>query len=141
MNKVVTNYNCCADVFNSLKCKKRKFQEKYSEDVKGLIALYEASQLSIEGEDSLNDEGYLCRELLHGWLSRNKEHNEAIHVANTLQNPLHYGLSRFMDKSTLIHDLKAATDLICLEELAKINSTILRFMNQNETIEVSKYVF
>ena len=141
MNKVVTNYNCCADVFNSLKCKKRKFQEKYSEDVKGLIALYEASQLSIEGEDSLNDVGYLCCELLHAWLSRNQEHNEALYVANTLQNPLHYGISRFMDKSAFIHDLKAEKDFIGLEELAKINSTIVRFMNQNETIEVSKYVF
>jgi len=117
------------------------FEEKHGEDVKSLIAIYEASQLSIEGEDSLKDVGYLCCELLHAWLSRNQEHNEAIHVANTLQNPLHYGLSRFMDKSTFIHDLKAEKDLICLEELATINSTIVRFMNQNETTEVSKYVF
>ena len=137
----MTNYNCCVDLFDSLKCNKRMFEEKHGEDVKGLIALYEASQLSIEGEDSLNDVGYLCRELLHGWLSRHQEHHEAIYVANTLQNPLHYGLSRFMDKSTLIHDLKDEKDLICLEELAKINSSIVRFMNQNETNEVSKYVF
>ena len=132
---------CCVDLFDSLKCNKRMFEEKYGEDVNGLIALYEASQLSIEGEDSLNDIGYLCCEHLHAWLSRNQENNEALYVANTLQNPLHYGLSRFMDKSTFIHELKAEKELICLEELAKINSTIVRFMNQNETIEVSKYVF
>jgi len=137
----VTDYNCCVDLFDSLKCNKRMFEEKYGEDVNGLIALYEASQLSIEGEDSLEDVGYLCCELLHAWLSRNQEHNEALYVANTLQNPLHYGISRFMDKSTFIHNLKAEKDLICLEELAKINSTIVRFMNQNETTEVSKYVF
>ncbi|KEH34358.1 (3S)-linalool/(E)-nerolidol/(E,E)-geranyl linalool synthase [Medicago truncatula] len=128
-----------ADLFDSLKCNKRMFEEKHGEDVKGLVALYEASQLSIEGEDSLNDLGYVCRELLHGWLSRHQEHNQAIYVANTLQNPLHYGLSRFMDKSAFIHDSKDEKDLLCLEELAKINSTIVRFMNQNETTEVSKW--
>jgi len=117
------------------------FVEKHGEDVKGLIALYEASQLSIEGEERLNDVGCLCCELLHAWLSRNQEHNEALYVANALQNPLHYGLSRFMDKNIFIHNLKAGKDLICLEELSKINSTIVRFMNQNETTEVSKYVF
>ncbi|RHN52136.1 putative S-linalool synthase [Medicago truncatula] len=129
----------CVDLFDSLKCNKRMFEEKHGEDVKGLIALYEASQLSIEGEDHLNDVGYLCWELLHAWLSRNQEHNEALYVANALQNPLHYGLSRFMDRNIFIHNLKAEKDLICLKELANINSSIVRFMNQNETTEVSKW--
>ena len=138
----MTNYNCCLDLFDNVKCNKRMFEEKHGEDVKGLIALYEASQQSIEREDRFNDVGCLCCELLHAWLSRNQEHNEALYVANALQNPLHYGLSRFMDKSIFIHNFMVEKkDLICLEELAKINSSIVRFMNQNETTEVSNYVF
>jgi (3S)-linalool synthase len=103
--------------------------------------LYEASQLSIEGEDGLNDLGYLCLELLQAWLLRHHDHDEARYVANTLQYPIHYGLSRFMDKSIFINDLKAKNEWNCLDELAKINSSIVKLMNQNEIIEVSKYVF
>jgi (3S)-linalool synthase len=104
--------------------------------------LYEASQLSIEGEDGLNDLGYLCFELLQAWLLRHHDHDdEARYVANTLQYPIHYGLSRFMDKSIFINDLKAKNEWNCLDELAKINSSIVKLMNQNEIIEVSKYVF
>ncbi|PNX90628.1 (3S,6E)-nerolidol synthase 1, partial [Trifolium pratense] len=106
-------------------------------DVKGLINLYEASQLSIEGEDDLKYLGYLCLELLQEWLLRHHDHDEARYVANTLQCPIHYGLSRFMDKSIFVNDLKAKNEWNCLDELAKINSSIVKLMNQNEIIEVS----
>ncbi|KAI5448210.1 hypothetical protein KIW84_015582 [Lathyrus oleraceus] len=118
---------------------KRSFREKYGEDVKGLIAMHEASKLCIEGEDGLDDIGLLSSELLHEWLSRHQNQSEAIYVKNTLQYPLHYGLSRFMDKSIILSGLKANNEWTCLEELAKINSSIVRLMNQNEIIQVSKW--
>lgn len=129
-----------ADLFEFLNFDKRKFKEKYGEDVKGLIALYEASQLSIEGEDRLDNTGYLVCELLREWLSRHQDSGEATSVANTLQDPFHYGLSRFMDRRVLLRDFKAKNEWTCLEELAQINSCIITFMNQNEIIEVSKSV-
>lgn len=89
-HNIYTNYNDCADVFDNLKSNKKEFREKHGEDVKGLISLYEATQLGIEGEDSLDDAGYLCHQLLHAWLTRHEEHNEAMYVAKTLQHPLHY---------------------------------------------------
>lgn len=119
---------------------KRNFSEKFGEDVKSLIAMYEASQLSIEGEDDLDDIGHLSSELLHGWLSSHQNHSDALYVTNTLRYPLHYGLSRLMEKSIFLSYLKATNEWTCLEELAKINSSIVRFMNQNEIIEVSKSV-
>ncbi|CAJ1961468.1 unnamed protein product [Sphenostylis stenocarpa] len=134
-----TNFNGCADVFDSLKSNKREFREKYGEDVKSLIALHEATQLSIEGEDSLDDAGNLSRQLLHAWLKRHKEHHEAMYVANTLQHPLHYGLSRFRDRSIVLSDYKTKKEWRCLEELAEINSCIVRLMNQNEIIQVYKW--
>ncbi|XP_012568126.1 neryl diphosphate diphosphatase, chloroplastic-like [Cicer arietinum] len=128
------------DLFDSLMCNKRNLREKYGNDMKGLIAMYEASQLSMEGEDILKDIGNFSSELLHTWLSRNQNCNEAIYVANTLQYPLHYGLSRFMDNNNIfLSGLKANNEWTCLEELANINSNIVRIMNQNEIIEVSKW--
>jgi (3S)-linalool synthase len=91
--------------------------------------MYEASQLCIEGDlDDLNDS-----ELLHAWLSRHQNHSEAIYVTNTLQYPVHHGFSRFMDKTIFLSGLKANNEWTCLEELAKINTSIV--MNQNEMIE------
>ncbi|KAG5113977.1 hypothetical protein JHK82_037246 [Glycine max] len=129
-----------ADVFDNLKSNKKEFREKHGEDVKGLISLYEATQLGIEGEDSLDDAGYLCHQLLHAWLTRHEEHNEAMYVAKTLQHPLHYDLSRFRDDtSILLNDFKTKREWECLEELAEINSSIVRFVNQNEITQVYKW--
>jgi len=106
--------------------------------VKSLIALHEAAQLSIEGEDSLDDAGYLSYQLLHAWLQRHREQHEAIYVANTLQQPLHYGLSRFRDTSIVLCGCKNKKEWECLEKLAEINSCIVRIMNQNEITQVYK---
>ncbi|KAK7302645.1 hypothetical protein RJT34_13538 [Clitoria ternatea] len=128
-----------AEVFDCLKCNQREFTEKYGEDVKGLLALYEATQLGVEGEDSLAVAGYLSYKLLHAWLTRHKEHHQAMYVANTLQHPLHHGLSRFNDRSIFLSDFKIKNEWKCLEELAEINSCIVRFMNQNEIIQVYEW--
>ncbi|KAL2317789.1 hypothetical protein Fmac_031665 [Flemingia macrophylla] len=128
-----------ADLLGSLKCNEEEFRERHGEDVKGLVALYEASQLSVE-EDSLDDVGYLSCQLLNAWLTRHTEHPEAIYVANTLQHPLHYGISRFRSRSIFPVDFKANNEWItCLEELAEIDSCLVRFMNQNEVIHVYKW--
>ncbi|KOM53883.1 hypothetical protein LR48_Vigan09g254200 [Vigna angularis] len=133
-------HHVAADVFDSLKSNKREFRAKYGEDVKSLIALHEATQLSIEGEDSLDDAGYLSRQLLHAWLKRHREHHEAIYVASTLEDPLHYGLSRFRDTGVVLSDYyKTKKEWTCLEELAEINSCIVRMMNQNEIVQVYKW--
>ncbi|GAU32078.1 hypothetical protein TSUD_53470 [Trifolium subterraneum] len=132
-------YHVNSDLFDNLKCSKNIFSVKYGEDVKGFIALYEASQLSIEGEVSLNDLGYLCLDPLQAWLLRHHDHDEARYVSNTLQYPIHYCLSRFMDKSIFINYLNAKNEWNSLDVLAKINSNIVRLMNQNEIIEVSRW--
>ena len=41
-----------------------KVQEKISQDIKGLMCLYEASHLSIKGEDILKEMGNFSSQLL-----------------------------------------------------------------------------
>jgi len=121
-----------------VKSEKRKFKERYGEDVKGLSALYEASQLGVE-EDSLDDVGYLSFQLLHAWLTRHAEHPEAIYVTNTLHCPLHHGFSRFRERNIFPIEFNTNNEWItCLEELAEINSYLVRLMNQKEIVEVYK---
>ncbi|CAL5383314.1 unnamed protein product [Camellia sinensis] len=47
-------YNVPTDVFHKFKDKDGRFKTELSEDIRGLMGLYEASQLSIEGEDILD---------------------------------------------------------------------------------------
>ncbi|KAK7331823.1 hypothetical protein VNO80_28564 [Phaseolus coccineus] len=132
-------YYVSADLFDILKSEKRKFKETYGEDVKVLTALYEASQLGVE-EDSLDDVGYLGFQLLNAWLTRHEEHPEAIHVTKTLHCPLHHGFSRFRDRNIFPIEFNTNNEWItCLEELAEINSCVVRLMNQKEIIEVYKW--
>lgn len=114
-------------------------KKKYDEGVKGLFALYKESQLNIEGVNGLDNAGCPCRELLHSWLSRHQDHNANTYFANTHQYPFHYGLSRSMDKSIFLNEVKVKNEWNFLVELAKINSSVVRFMDQNEIIEVSKW--
>ncbi|XP_015943341.1 neryl diphosphate diphosphatase, chloroplastic [Arachis duranensis] len=134
-------YSVNADIFERLKKNKVQFREAYGEDVKSLIAVHEAAQLSIGEEDtSLEDVGRLCRELLHSWLSRHHHHHhEAQFVAISLQQPLHHNLPRFVDKTILLRNFKPDKESVCFVELAEINSCIVRLMNQHEALQVSKW--
>ncbi|KAK4254030.1 hypothetical protein QN277_009463 [Acacia crassicarpa] len=131
-----------ADIFVNFKDKQGELKEEYREDIKGLVALYEASQLSIEGEDSLDDTGRLSRQLLETWLSKHEDHHEAQVVANALENPLHQSLSRFTNRNiilsssvVLIRSKRRASFL----ELAEINFCMISHLNQNELFQVSQW--
>ncbi|KAF5955990.1 hypothetical protein HYC85_008846 [Camellia sinensis] len=55
------------DVFHKFKDKDGRFKTELSEDIRGLMGLYEASQLSIEGEDILDQAADFSAQQLNGW--------------------------------------------------------------------------
>ncbi|KAK9265998.1 hypothetical protein L1049_012498 [Liquidambar formosana] len=127
-----------ADVFNNFKDKEGKFKQKLSEDIKGLMGLYEAAQLSTEGEDILDEAGDFSGELLNACMPHLNDH-EARVVANTLRYPHHKSLSRFMAKKYLsdFQDTNEWTNV--LVELAKMDFNILQSIQRREILEVSKW--
>ncbi|GLT70745.1 hypothetical protein SLA2020_428050 [Shorea laevis] len=94
-------YYVPADVFNNFKDKEGKFKKELTEDIKGLMALYEASQLSIEGEDILDEAGNFSEQLLNARL-RHLDENQLRVVGNTLRHPYHKSLAMFMAKNFLV---------------------------------------
>ena len=52
------------EVFNKFKDEKGKIKQKFTKDIMGLIELSEASQLSVEGEDVLDEAGDMSHHLL-----------------------------------------------------------------------------
>ncbi|KAJ4951845.1 hypothetical protein NE237_028677 [Protea cynaroides] len=87
-------YFVTTDVFDNFKDKKGHFKQELSGDIRGLMSLYEASQLGIEGEDTLDQ----ANEFAHKHLSAkmmNLEPELAKVVGDTLEHPYHKNLARF----------------------------------------------
>ncbi|KAJ9690164.1 hypothetical protein PVL29_012690 [Vitis rotundifolia] len=79
--------------------KEGKFKQNLREDIRGLMGLYEASQLSI-GEDILEEAGNFSSLLLNACL-QHLDHHQATVVKNTLEHPHQKSLARFMTKNFL----------------------------------------
>ena len=99
--------------------------------------MYEASQLSIEGEDILDQAADFSSQLLGGWTT-DPNHHEARLVSNTLTHPYHKSLATFRAKSFL-HDYKAQNGWVDnLQELAKMDLTMVQSIHQKEVLQVSQ---
>ncbi|XP_034691748.1 (3S,6E)-nerolidol synthase 1-like [Vitis riparia] len=131
-------YYVSADVFNNLKDTEGKLQEKLSEDIKGLMGLYEASQLCMKGEDILEEIGNFSSQLLNAWNTHN-DHSQARIVRNTLGHPHHKSLARFMAKSFL-SDFQGNDGWVnVFRELAKMDFNVVKSIHQKEMLQVSKW--
>ncbi|CBI41006.3 unnamed protein product, partial [Vitis vinifera] len=131
-------YHVPADVFNNFKNKEGKFKQNLSKDIKGLLGLYAASQLSIEGEDILEEAQRFSSTLLNAGLEH-LDHHEATVVGHTLEHPHHKSLPRFMAKSFL-KDFQGPNGwLTVLQELAKADFNMVQSIHQQELLQISKW--
>ena len=125
------------DFFNNLKDKEGKVQGKISQDIEGLMGLFEASQLSIKGEDILEEMGNFSSQLLNVW-NTNDDQRQARIVRNTLGHPHHKSLARFMAKSFL-SDFQGTEGWInVFKELAKMDFNLVKSIHQKDIRQVSK---
>jgi hypothetical protein len=126
------------DVFNNFKDKEGKFNKELAEDINGLMALYEASQLSIEGEDILDEAGNFSELLLNARVRHLDDDNQVRAVGSTLRHPYHKSLSRFMVKNFLGNFEETNGWLKDLQQLAKMDFNMVQSMHQKEIVQVSK---
>ncbi|KAM1154558.1 hypothetical protein FF1_036875 [Malus domestica] len=131
------------DVFNNFKEREGKYFKQIlnSEEVKGLMSVYEASQLSMEGEDALDEAGKLSGHLLNRSLSYLGPH-EARLVENTLGCPHHQSLAAFMAKNFLLPNSQAGMNnrwLNMLQEVAKTDFNLVQSLHHKEIVQISKW--
>ncbi|KAI8000366.1 hypothetical protein LOK49_LG09G01721 [Camellia lanceoleosa] len=131
-------YNVPVDVFNNFKDKKGKFKPELNADMRGLMSLYEASQLSIEGEDILDQAADFSTRVLNGSMPH-LSHHQARVVSNTLGNPHHKSLARFMARDFLSDYTNPSEWENVLQELAKMDFNMVQFTHQKEILQVSKW--
>ncbi|KAH8512018.1 hypothetical protein H0E87_009273 [Populus deltoides] len=124
-------YSVSQEVFNNFKNEEGNFHLIQENDVKGLMALYEASQLSMESEDILDEAGEFSAKLLN--------HHESEIVANTLKHPYHKSLARFMVKNLLNNIDIRNENIKVFSELAKIDCEIVRSIHQKEILQISNW--
>ncbi|KAB1201252.1 (3S,6E)-nerolidol synthase 1 [Morella rubra] len=131
-------YYVPADIFENFKDEDGNFKNELSEDINGLMALYEASHLSIEGEDILDQAGIFSEQLLNAW-KRHLDYNHVKVVGNTLGHPYHKSVARFMAKN-FFGDYPSTNGWFNgLQQLAKIDFNVVQSMHQKEITKISKW--
>ncbi|KAH7856350.1 hypothetical protein Vadar_000508 [Vaccinium darrowii] len=131
-------YSVPEDVFNNFKDKEGRFKSKLSTDIRGLMALYEASQLSIKGEDMLDQAADYSAILLDG-LMMNLDPCQARLVDSTLRHPHHKSLARFTARN-YVRDYKGINGWVNrLQELATMDFEMVQSTHKREILQVSEW--
>ncbi|XP_059660943.1 (3S,6E)-nerolidol synthase 1-like [Cornus florida] len=133
-------YYVTAGVFNKFKGKDGMFKEKLKQDIKGLMGLYEASQLRIEQEDVLDDAANFSSHILSSWVKHLDHHHQGRNIIrSTLTNPYHKSLARFMVKN-FIKDFNGINGQgNVLQELAEMDFKLVQSIHQREILQVSQW--
>ncbi|XP_062087440.1 (3S,6E)-nerolidol synthase 1-like [Humulus lupulus] len=130
-----------ADVFNKFKDSKGMFDKMLSEDINGLISLYEASHLSIDGEHILDEAAlFTTQHLINtSMMRRSLNHYQTTFVANTLKNPTHKTLSKFTAKNLFGVHPSMNEYINLFKELAKSEFNKVQFLHRGEIDQVTKW--
>ncbi|KAL6977682.1 putative terpene synthase 13 [Sarracenia purpurea var. burkii] len=130
-------YNVHAEVFNSVMDKEGRFKPELSADLRGLMGLYEASQLSI-GEDILDQAEDFSSLHLGRWITY-FDHRQAKLVVDVLRHPYHKSLARFTARNLFVNYASPNGWVKRSQELAKIDNIILQSTQKEEILQVSQW--
>ncbi|NP_001310688.1 terpene synthase 5 [Ricinus communis] len=109
-------YKMPCDVFNKFKDSNGEFKKCMTADVRGLLSLYEATFLSVHGEDILDEALAFTRQHLETLAEKSSPHL-ARHIRNALHLPFHHAPERL-----------EILQYICFYEGEKsMNETLLKF--------------
>ncbi|MED6110806.1 hypothetical protein PIB30_046284 [Stylosanthes scabra] len=142
------------EVFEKFTDKEGKFKQELllegggnNNIVKGVMDLYEASQVSIKGEDMLDEAGEFSLKFLKERLafSHNDDDDEAKLLRSTMETPFHKSLPMFtaLDSFQDFHGGMNSNDngwwFGSLKTLAKMDLTLLQRLYKKEIIQISKW--
>ncbi|PWA36188.1 (3S,6E)-nerolidol synthase 2 [Artemisia annua] len=126
-------YYVSADVFANFKQKDGKFDQEITQDIKGLIALYEASHLSMEGEQILKEASDFSSGALKEMVP-SLDQDQAMIVTNTLQHTYQRTSSTFMVKKFM-----KVYNGTPMWELAQLELTKVQSLHRTEVDQISRW--
>ncbi|KAI3498879.1 hypothetical protein L1887_34665 [Cichorium endivia] len=126
-------YYVPADVFANFKQKDGRFMEEIAQDVQGLIALHEASQLCIEGERILEEAADFSSHALNEMIPYLDE-DEGFSVKNTLEHSYQRTSSTFMIEKFIKYYAGSTMSEVAKLELAKV-----KVSHREEVDQISRW--
>nr|UZT70947.1 terpene synthase 2 [Paeonia delavayi] len=129
-------YNVSCDMFNKFRDDQNKFKENLTSNVQGLLSLYEATHIRVDGEDILDEA--LPFTITH--LESIKLNSPlATQVSNALNQPIHMGIPRLEARKYItVYQQQMSCDQTLLT-LAKLDFNQLQKIHQNELCEISRW--
>ncbi|CAL5352012.1 unnamed protein product [Camellia sinensis] len=132
-------YNVPKEVFSNFKDKFGQFKESLSEDIKGLLSLYESSYLLMEGESILEEARDFATKHLKEYLKKRTDPNLAMLVSHALELPLHWTMPR-MEARWFIDAYERRSDMNpTLLEFAKLDFNMVQAIHQEDLKHVSRW--
>ncbi|XP_065864801.1 casbene synthase, chloroplastic-like [Euphorbia lathyris] len=124
-------FKMSTDVFNKFKDTDGKFKSSLLNDAKGLLSLYEATHLSIPGEDIL-DEAYDFSKAFLQSSAIESFPDLKQHITNALEQPYHNGIPRLEARKfiDLYQNDESRNDILL--EFAKLDFNRVQFIHQQE---------
>ncbi|KAF6176034.1 hypothetical protein GIB67_003764 [Kingdonia uniflora] len=131
-------YHPSADVFNKFKDENGTFKLSLRENHRGIMELFEASELRIEGEIILDEASVFASKHLNDVLKHVGE-DEARVIRDTLNHPFNKSLARFKAKPYIKNFERDYGTNDILQELVKVDFNIVQTLHQKELLEVSMW--
>jgi (-)-alpha-terpineol synthase len=127
-----------AEIFNSFKNEIGAFNACLCDDIKGMLCLYEASFLSVEGESILEEARDFATKQLSKYVKQSKDQNITTRVNHALELPLHWRMSR-LEARWFIDVYRSGEDMNpILLELAELDFNMVQAAHQEDLKEASR---
>ncbi|KAG8633411.1 hypothetical protein MANES_18G101800v8 [Manihot esculenta] len=131
-------YKISPDVFNKFKDKDGGFKKTITSDVKGLLSLYEATFLSIHGEDILDEALAFTRQQLEILIPQLSP-RVANHVRKALRQPNHHDIDRRQAREYIcFYEGEESRDESLLK-FAKLDFIRLQLLYKQELASLSRW--
>ena len=126
------------EVFNSFTDQRGSFKACLCEDTKSMLSLYEASFLSIENENILEEAREFSTKHLEEYVMQNKDTNLSALVSHSLELPLHRRMLR-LEQRWFIDIYRSREDMNpILLELAELDFNMVQAVYQEELKQLSR---
>ncbi|KAL3719366.1 hypothetical protein ACJRO7_004342 [Eucalyptus globulus] len=132
-------YRISCDIFNKFKDTSGKFGEKHASDIRGLLSLYEASHLSVHGEDVLDQALSFSLKHLESIDKEQLSPPLAAQVQHALKQTIHRGVPRLEARQYIsMYEAEPLHNKVLLS-LAKLDFNHLQKQHQKELFDLARW--
>lgn len=132
-------FHVSTSIFNSFKEEGGSFMSCRNGDIAGMLSLYEASFLAVEGEDQLDEARAFATEHLTNVIESVDEPSLKEHVAYALELPLHWRVVRLHSRWFIDQYERKANMNPTLCRLAKLDFNFVQSLHKGELKRASRW--